>query len=92
MHCFIADLRLKEVINICNGHRLGFVCDVKIDVRDGRVVAIVIPGPCKFFGLFGREDDFLIHWDEIRRVGDDIILVEVEGDYKRHHREKKKWF
>jgi len=92
MYCRIADLRCKEVINICNGHRLGFVYDVEIDIITGRVVAIIIPGPCRFLGLFGREDDYIIPWDCITRIGEDIILVEVSGEYKRGHREKKPFF
>lgn len=86
MQCKIADLRCKEVINIHNGFRLGFVCDVIVNVITGHLVAILVPGPCKFFGIFGREDDFLIPWDCIRRIGDDIILVDIEGPYRREKR------
>ena len=85
MKCRIADLRCKEVINICDGSRLGFVDDVVVEVVDGRILAIVVPGPCRFLGLFGREDDYVIGWDCIIRIGDDIILVDV----KEHKREKR---
>ena len=76
MHCRIVDIRGKEVIDICTGVRLGFPCDVEIDVVSGRMVAIVVPGPCRYFGLFGRGEEIIIPWDRIRRIGDDIILVE----------------
>ena len=76
MHCRIVDIRGKEVIDICTGIRLGFPIDVEVDVVSGRMVAIIVPGPCRYFGLFGREDDIIIPWDCIRRIGDDIILVE----------------
>ena len=88
MQCRIADLRCKEVINICTGHRLGFVIDVIVDVVCGQIIAIVVPGPCKFFGLFGREDDIIIPWEFIKRIGDDLILISIEGDYKREKRRK----
>lgn len=91
MNCRIADLRCKEVINICDGCRLGFVSDVQINVITGQVVAIIVPGPCRIFGLFGREDDFIIFWDRIKRIGDDIILVEVEGEHRRGKRERRPW-
>ncbi|MDR0324814.1 MAG: YlmC/YmxH family sporulation protein [Oscillospiraceae bacterium] len=76
MHCRIVDIRGKEVIDICTGVRLGFPIDVEVNVDSGRLVAIIVPGPCRYFGLFGREEDIVIPWDCIRRIGDDLILVE----------------
>ena len=72
----IQDLRRKEVINICDGCRLGCVADVDIRVPEGQVVAIVVYGPCRFFGLFGRGEEFYIPWECIQRIGDDIILID----------------
>ncbi len=46
----ICDLKEKEVINICDGERLGYVEDVEFDLCTGRVTHIIIPGPCKFWG------------------------------------------
>ena len=40
----IADLQCKEVVNITDGCRLGYVSDVEIDILTGKVVAIVVPG------------------------------------------------
>ena len=88
--CRIADLRCKEVINICNGHRMGFVDDVFLNVADGKIVALVVPGPCRILGLFGREDDYVIGWERIKRIGDDIVLVEIPGEYEREKR-KRRW-
>ena len=45
MQCRIRDLRCKEVINICDGCRLGFVSDVDVKVLEGQVVDIVVNGP-----------------------------------------------
>ena len=38
--------------------------------------AIVVYGPCRFFGLFGRGEEFYIPWECIQRIGDDIILID----------------
>ena len=86
------DLRCKEVINVTDGLRLGFVSDVEILLPEGKVLALVVPGPCRFFGLFGRKDDFVIPWNCIRRIGSDIILVELEPDKCRVPRPKPGWF
>ena len=73
------DLRQKEVINITDGKRLGFVNDVEINFSAGFIDAIVIPGPGRFLGIFGKSEDYIIPWKDIVRVGDDIILVEYEA-------------
>lgn len=85
-------LRCKEVVNICDGCRLGCVSDVEIDLKCGRVVAIIIPGPCKFMGVFGRQDDFVIPWQCIQQIGDDIILINADLDKMRLPRPKKEFF
>ena len=72
-----SDFRQKEVINIANGKRLGFVYDVEVDMNKGVIESIIVPGQGKFLGLFGRETDYVIPWTNIKKVGDDIILVEI---------------
>ena len=91
VQCRIADLRQKEVINICDGMRMGLVCDVILNTGTGNVLALVVPGPFRFFGLFGRDDDFIIPWECIRKIGDDIILIEVPGEHRRERRPKRPW-
>ena len=79
MQCRMVELRYKEVINICDGCRLGFVGDVEVLLPEGRVTALIVPGPCRFFGLFGRGEEYYVPWDCIKQIGDDIILVEQAG-------------
>ena len=74
--CRMVEMRYKEVININDGCRLGFVGDVEICLPDGKVTAIIVPGPCRFFGLFGRGEEYYIPWECIQRIGDDIILID----------------
>ena len=71
-----SDFRQKEVINIYDGKRLGYVCDVDIDMEKGVLKAIIIPGSGKVLGLFGGDDDYVIPWERIKTIGDDIILVD----------------
>jgi len=89
MECRISDLRYKEVINICNGQRLGYICDAIFSVGDGKIQALVIPGPMRFFGLLGREEDYILPWDSIARFGEDIILIENEREIRRGRRERR---
>ena len=88
MTSYFSDLRYKEVIDIHTGLRLGYVCDLEFDDSEGRLVSLVTPGRSKFFGLLGREDDYIIPWESIRKMGDDIILVDAEGKYFREKRKR----
>ena len=75
------DLQCKEVICIGSGQRLGFITDVQIDIPEGNLCAIVVPGPCRFFGVAGRREDYIIPWNCIKKIGPDIVLVETKpGD------------
>ena len=82
------DLQCKEVICISDGRRLGFITDVQIEVPEGNICAIVVPGPCRFLGVAGRQDDFIIPWNCIKRIGPDIVLVDICPDKCRSPRAK----
>jgi YlmC/YmxH family sporulation protein len=72
-----SDLRLRDVVNILDGRRLGVVNDLELDLVSGRILALVVPGPGRFLGLFGRDSDYIIPWERIRKIGSDVILVEM---------------
>ena len=70
------DLKNKEVINIMDGVRMGYVYDVEFDTLSGKINALLIPKKTRFFGLFCHNDEFVIPWSKITKIGDDIIFVE----------------
>lgn len=76
----LVDLQKKEVINILDGKRLGFLYDVEIDLQTGKIGSVIVPGRYRFFGLFGRGEEHIISYEDIKKVGDDIILVEYRGN------------
>ena len=76
--CRITDLRCKEVICVADGQRLGFITDVEVEVPSGQVCSIIVPGPCHIMGLFGRREEFIIPWNCIRKIGPDIVLVDIK--------------
>ena len=71
------DFRHKEVININNGKRLGFVQDVCANLESGRITSIIVPGSKKIMSMFSKDDDIVIEWDRIKCIGEDIILVDI---------------
>ena len=74
----ISDLKQKEVININDCKRLGFVGDVDFDMETGCMIAIIVPGPGCICGFLGREKEYVIPFCNICQVGSDIILVDVK--------------
>jgi YlmC/YmxH family sporulation protein len=76
----MCELREKEVINICDGEKLGNVCDIDFEVKTGRIRDLIIPGPCKVLGILGRDHEYVIPYQQVQRIGADVILVEVERE------------
>ena len=74
----ISDLKQKEVINICDCKRLGYVGDVDFDMDTGCLLAIIVPGPGCFCGFLVREKEYIIPYSDICQVGRDITLVKVD--------------
>ena len=82
------ELHRKEVVCISDGRRLGFIADASVEIPTGNVVSIIVPGPCRFLGLFGRRDDYVIPWNRIVRMGPDIVLVDIKPEECRFQRGK----
>lgn len=74
----IDDFKQKEVINVSDGRRLGFVSDIEVSFEEGRIESIIIPGGGKFFGIIGKDSEVIIPWERIRKIGEDIILVDMD--------------
>ena len=88
MGCRFTELLCKEVVCLCDGCRLGFVSDVRIRVPEGCVSALVVPGKGRCLGLLGPKEDIVIPWNCVRRIGPDIILVDVNPEECRVPRGK----
>ncbi len=71
----ISDLKLREVINLQDGRRLGFVEDIELDLESGRIRSIIVPGKSSFWLL--KSENIVIPWEQIKRFGTDVILVEM---------------
>ena len=74
----ITDMHDKEVINVCDGTRLGFVDDLEVDTCTAQITALVICGRARLFGILGRDPDLVIQWKDIEVIGDETILVNFQ--------------
>ncbi|KPV45326.1 YlmC/YmxH family sporulation protein [Alicyclobacillus ferrooxydans] len=73
----ISDLQSKDVVSVGDGKRLGSIGDLEIDTDSGLISALVIPSQGRFFGMIGSGQDYVIPWNQIVKIGTDVILVDL---------------
>ncbi|AQS60325.1 YlmC/YmxH family sporulation protein [Desulforamulus ferrireducens] len=72
------ELELKDIVNINDGAKLGPVKDLHIDIETGRVVALVLQAPRRYFGLVRQGKDLVIPWEAVKKFGQDTVLVDLQ--------------
>ena len=76
MEVTFTDLKEKEIVNVYDGKKLGRIIDIIFDNTNGAVRGIVVPGDKK---LFRKGDDIFVPLGNIKRIGDDVILVSLQA-------------
>lgn len=73
------DLGGKELVNLNNGERLGIIadCDIIIDMKTGKLLTLLVPEQKFQFNIFGQSGYKEIPWDSIRKIGNDMVIVEI---------------
>ncbi|XMB85100.1 YlmC/YmxH family sporulation protein [Mycoplasmatota bacterium WC44] len=70
-----SELSDLDVINVVDGSVLGTISDVEIDKTTGRVCSITVKTLSGFLNLINPEKGFVIPWDQIIKIGSDVIIV-----------------
>ncbi|MBO5715145.1 MAG: YlmC/YmxH family sporulation protein [Clostridia bacterium] len=83
------ELRKKEIINLCNGARLGYACDFEFDKCTSQIVSLIIEKGGGFLGL-SSSDNLIIPWCKIECIGEDTILVKLNSQEMQGFCKKKK--
>ncbi|MEA5632484.1 YlmC/YmxH family sporulation protein [Bacillus velezensis] len=73
----ISEFQVKDVVNVSNGKKLGSIGDIDINVTTGKFQAIILGGNGKVLGFFGKEEELVIPWRNIVKIGEDVILVRL---------------
>lgn len=79
----ISEFQIKDVVNVSDGKRLGNIGDIEINLTTGKIDAVVISGSGRVLGFFGKDDDVVIPWKNIIKIGQDVILVRYKGSEER---------
>ena len=88
----ISEFQAKEVVNVEDGKLLGHIGDLDINITTGKIEYLIIPGSGKMLGIFGKENDVVIPWRNIVRIGTDVILVrffETNDGYEKPRETKE---
>ncbi|MCM3768004.1 YlmC/YmxH family sporulation protein [Neobacillus niacini] len=76
----ISEFQVKDVVNVSDGKRLGNIGDIEINLTTGKIESVVISGNGRVLGFFGKEDEIVIPWKNIIKIGQDVILVRHKID------------
>jgi YlmC/YmxH family sporulation protein len=81
----LSDLTGKEVINLGDGARLGVVeeCDLVVEAKSGKINALVLPRRGWLSQLWGDNRMAHIPWHTIKRIGDEVIIVDLNNALER---------
>ena len=75
----ISELRNKDVINMADGKRLGYIEDIDLNVEQGRIEALIIPTvQGRRFSLFAKGEEAIINWRQVKKIGADVILIDPD--------------
>ncbi len=79
----ISEFQIKDVVNVSDGKRLGNIGDIEINLTTGKIEAVVISGNGRVLGFFGKDEDIVIPWKNIIKIGQDVILVRYKGSVEK---------
>lgn len=75
------ELREKDVVNIADGKKLGRIIDMALN-RCGKIIGVIVPSEKRFLRQITSGDSIFIPWQNICKIGDDVILVELSVQTK----------
>lgn len=81
----LSEIGGKEIVNLCDGSRLGIIAesDLLINEKTGKIESLLIPKSKNLFNLFSNEYLTQIPWTDIKKIGSDMIIIELDADNKK---------
>lgn len=83
MESSFLELRCKEVVNVVDGKRLGHIVDIVFELASGQIIGLVVPGDKNIWNVFKGGGEVFIPYNQICKIGDDTILVELYSTTSR---------
>lgn len=72
---YISDLQNKSIVDMNTGKNLGKIIDLILDNK-GNILELIIEKKKFFFSIFTK-DNISIKWNNINKIGEDVILIDI---------------
>jgi YlmC/YmxH family sporulation protein len=81
----LSELNGKEIVNLYDGARMGIIgnCDLVIDENTGKIIYVLIPNRKTILFSFGERSSSEVSWDAIKKIGPDIVILEIQNSYAK---------
>lgn len=73
----LSDLQNKDVINMVDGKKVGNIIDVSLENSSGKMESLIVEKSKFFISMFSSKDEIEIRWEQIEKIGEDVILVKM---------------
>ena len=72
----LSELQNKDIVNENNGSKIGVIIDVVVDSENGNLISFIVQKN-KLINVFNNSAEFEVKWNQIKKIGDDVILVNI---------------
>lgn len=72
----MSEFKELEVVNLYNGKILGTVSDFIVNIKERKIEAVIVPETSKIKTIFNAKNEYVIPWNEIKKIGEEVILVD----------------
>jgi len=72
----LSDLQHKDIVNVLDGKKVGNIIDININM-DGNMNSLIVEKSKFFVSMFSTKDEIEIKWEQIEKIGEDVILVKL---------------
>ena len=72
----MSELQTKEIIDVATGRRIGSIIDIIVDSK-GTITKLILDKRLGKKFMNNNKEDIELAWNQITKIGDDIILVDL---------------
>jgi len=78
----LGELQSKDVINVVDGTKMGRINNMEIDITTGKIISIIVQTNTRFMNFFTGNNNVVIPWNQIVKVGGEVIIVNYSNFLK----------
>lgn len=70
----LSDLQHKDIVNVQDGKKIGNIIDLKLNEK-GEMEGLIVEQTKFLISMFTSHNEIEIKWEQIEKIGEDVILV-----------------